>query len=518
MKKMIKVALAVMLVLIAVTACQPQYVFYDPDMLPGHGGTKYTEAKSPEEFKKLIESGTPVSVPATDDPDEKYTLPANLAKAVFIKGAEAGAKVYIPVTGASGNNGYNLPAGSKLEDIEVVFSKDVSTYAVNRAEGEEGATTDPEPQFAMVISGNGTTISDVNFVFPDDESLSGICIWNAGNVSISDVEFKGFPARAPFNISGSTVKFSGTIDTEEGSGWYPNQTVIQINGVGSNHEASKVTFSKVTGIDAVWQEVIEGTYGSTQIADFSKPVGSSVTGLSGYYNIYADRGDTRGWMWLSEDLAKTALPIFLASPAHDRFFNVLNDEGSYVSQVTVIRPAALSENLKYSVDLDEFEYLSLPTKLAAAVKAVANSDNLSVTFSGTKETEAEKDVVTATKWSMTGDVELVLTVSEAMFGGDASETITARVTASMNGFSGIFSDSTKGTEAKNPAKFVVEEDKVVADIAGNKDPNKENNPAFCLATGLEGSLSINGVSVNLTTLMEAAKAFDISGLMGQLGQ
>ena len=102
MKKMIKVALAVMLVLIAVTACQPQYVFYDPDMLPGHGGTKYTEAKSPEEFKKLIESGTPVSVPATDDPDEKYTLPANLAKAVFIKGAEAGAKVYIPVTGTSG--------------------------------------------------------------------------------------------------------------------------------------------------------------------------------------------------------------------------------------------------------------------------------------------------------------------------------------------------------------------------------------------------------------------------------
>lgn len=507
MKKMIKVALAVMLVLIAVTACQPQYVFYDPDMLPGHGGTKYTEAKNPADFEKLIKEGTPVIVPASKS-GEKYVLPSDLDKPVNIKGGEAGAKIYIeaPATGTE-NSGYNLPAGSKLENIDVVFSAP-STQSLSLSEED---TTDPEPQFAMVISkGTGTTtISGVNFIFPDDESLSGICIWNAGNVSISDVEFKGLPARAPFNISGSTVKFSGTIDTEKGSGWYNDKTVIQINGVGSDHKASTVTFNNVTGVDAVWQEVIEGTYGSTKIADFSKPVGSSVTGLSGYYNIYADRGDTRGWMWLSEDLAKTALPIFLASPAHDRFFNVLNDEGSYVSQVTVTRPATLSENLKYSVDLDEFEYLSLPTELAAAVKAVANSDNLSVTFSGTKGTEAEKDVVTATKWSMTGDVELVLTVSE---------TITARVTASMNGFSGIFSDSTKGTEAKNPAKFVVEEDKVVADIAGNKDPNKKNNPAFCLATGLEGSLSINGVSVNLTTLMEAAKAFDISGLMGQLGQ
>ena len=512
MKKMVKVALAVILVLIAVTACQPQYVLYDPDMLPGHGGTKYTEAKDPADFEKLIKEGTPVIVPAPET-GEKYVLPSDLDKPVNIKGEEEGALIYIeaPATGTE-NSGYNLPAGSKLENIDVVFSAP-STQSLSLSE------EDPEPQFAMVISkGTGTTtISDVNFVFPDDESLSGICIWNAGNVSISDVEFKGLPARAPFNISGSTVKFSGTIDTEKGSGWYNDKTVIQINGVGSDHKVSTVTFNNVTGVDAVWQEVIEGTYGSTQIADFSKPVGSSVTGLSGYYNIYADRGDTRGWMWISEDLAKTALPIFLAAPAHDRFFNVLNGEGSYVSQVSVTRPAALSENLKYSVKLNEFEYLSLPATLAT-VEAVANSDNLSVTFSGTKGTENEKDVVTATKWSMTGDVELVLTVPGVMFSGDASEKITARVTASMNGLSGIFSGSAKGTEAKNPAKFVVEEGKVVADIAGNQDSDKENNPAFCLATGLEGSLSINGVSVNLTTLMEAVKGFDLSDLMGQLGQ
>lgn len=505
MKKMIKVALAVMLVLIAVTACQPQYVLYDPDMLPGHGGTKYTEAKDPADFEKLIKEGTPVIVPAPET-GEKYVLPSDLDKPVNIKGEEEGALIYIeaPATGTE-NSGYNFPAGSKLENIDVVFSAP-STQSLGRA-------ADPEPQFAMVISGNGTTISGVDFIFPDvDESLSGICIWNAKNVSISDVTFTGVPARAPFNISGSTVKFSGNIEAKNGSGWYEGEgvTVIQINGVGSNHEKSNVTFSKVTGVDAVWQEVLETSYNADDTIDWKNPSGSSVSGLSGFYRIYSDRPTsedaegTRGWMWMSSEYSKKMIPAFFAAPAHDRFFNALNEDlkttnPAYGKMTDIERPA-LSNSMTYKFNLNEFDYSSM----SPVMKALATGNNLSVTFSGKTEGDSS---VTVDKWSMTGDVDLELVVPE---------TITAKISFSMKNFSGIFSDKIQGTEPRT-AKFIEQNGAAWIDIE-KKNETPDNNPAFTLATGLTGSLSINGVAADLDEFMDAAKNFSADDLKELLGQ
>ena len=517
MKKFMKAALAVMLVLISVTACRPQYVLYDPDLLPGHGGDptpsvdgNYTVANTPEEFVALIASGTPVKIPTGED----YDLPADLTQPVVIKGTDSTSKITItePSTSAPDNNsGYNLPAGSKLENITIVFES-ASAQTVSRS-------GDPEPQFAMVITGDAaTTISNVAFEFPTATSLSGICIWEAGDVSISDVKFTGgVPARAPFNISGSTVKFSGNIDAENGSGWYDDITAIQINGVGSNHTASTVSFDNVTGVDAVWQEVVEASYNEENDIDWKTPSGngqSSVTGLSGYYRIYSERpakGDTaatRGWMWASEDYSAEIIPMFFAYPSHDRFFNALNedlaeDNPAYEKMTNIERPVSLSSSLKYTFGLNGFDYSS-----SSLMNALATGNNLSITFSG--KLSDDGDEVSATNWSMNGTVDLELSVPTI---------ITAKIELSMNNFSGIFADTIQGTEVRT-LDFILNgeaENIVWADIA-KKVPDSNQNPAFTFATGLTGDLSISGVAVDLDKFMEATKNFNPDDLMKQFGQ
>ena len=56
MKKLIKLALAVTIILLYMTACRPQYVFFDPDWLPGHGGNSNPPVTITEEDKTNAES------------------------------------------------------------------------------------------------------------------------------------------------------------------------------------------------------------------------------------------------------------------------------------------------------------------------------------------------------------------------------------------------------------------------------------------------------------------------------
>ena len=441
-----------------------------------------------EEFEKLLADGTPVSVPAGKD----YDMPASVTEPVIIKGGE-NSSVTFPATTGDSDGGYNLPEDSKLENITVKFSS-ATTKAAGRADGVDEGTTDPEPRFALVLSGD-TEISNVVFDF-NGVDLSGICIWDAKNVTISDVTFKGTPERAPFNISGSTVKFSGKIEAENGSGWYEGDgvTVIQINGVGPNHKPSNVTFSKVTGIDAVWQEVIATDYATADKVDWKKPSGSTVSGLSDFYCIYSNRPETEGtegtagWMWMSEDYFMQMAPMVVSSLAHDRFFNSLNGDSNYEGMNVIERPSALADDLTYTFSLEDYQYLKDANGFATS------NGNMSVTFSGEKKTDNGTETVEATNWSMTGEV--YLTISDASFG-------TAKIAVKMNDFSGIFSNSVVGTTS-NHVKFIVnsEKDNIVwADIEKNETA-AGNNPAFTLATGLTGSVSVNGVSVSAAKIME----------------
>ena len=500
MKKFVKLVFAAMLVLLAITACSPRggYPFVPPI---GENDGKPT-VSNPDDFEEAIANGEDIVLPS----GKTFILPQSAidsGKALNITGTGTGEDVStlnIPVSPEeAGNDGeYTLPAGSSLKNVKIVFTAENQIKALS-AEGEPKVDN---PPFAMLITGS-TTLDGVTFVFPDDGSLSGICIWNASGVSISNVSFIGKPARAPFNISGSTVEFSGSITAPDGSSWYEGKNVIQINGVGSNHQPSNVSFNNVTGIDAVWQEVIEPTYGTAAVY-YDNPFGSSVTGLDDCYFIFADRGDTRGWMWLvSDDLASQVLPLFFALPAHDRFFNTLNGEGSYASLMKVSeRPSSL-DDLTYTISPDGYYYSTLGM-------LTATGTDINVKFSDISNAE---NGVTASRWSMTGDVELTLTIPATMLDPSATGNISAKILVSMDNFAGIFSDSSQGTEAKNPAKFEMNDDKVVAVVAPKDDEEGvKNNAAFSLAAGLTGSLSINGVAVDLDEFMALASAFEMPSL------
>ena len=56
MKKLMKLAIAATIILISMTACRPQYVFFDPDWLPGHGGNSNPPVTITEEDKTNAES------------------------------------------------------------------------------------------------------------------------------------------------------------------------------------------------------------------------------------------------------------------------------------------------------------------------------------------------------------------------------------------------------------------------------------------------------------------------------
>ena len=56
MKKLMKLAIAATIILVSVTACRPQYVFFDPDLLPGHGGNSTPPVTITEEDMTKAES------------------------------------------------------------------------------------------------------------------------------------------------------------------------------------------------------------------------------------------------------------------------------------------------------------------------------------------------------------------------------------------------------------------------------------------------------------------------------
>ena len=166
------------------------------------------------------------------------------------------------------------------------------------------------------------------------------------------------------------------------------------------------------------------------------------------------------------------------------------------------RPSSL-DDLTYTISPDGYYYSTLGM-------LTATGTDINVKFSDISNAE---NGVTASRWSMTGDVELTLTIPATMLDPSATGNISAKILVSMDNFAGIFSDSSQGTEAKNPAKFEMNDDKVVAVVAPKDDEEGvKNNAAFSLAAGLTGSLSINGVAVDLDEFMALASAFEMPSL------
>lgn len=540
MKKGIGVVLIALVVLIAATACQPKIIWV-PGMGEGSGNGGGEVIQTPtvtnqEEFTEALKKGEAVILAAGAD----FTIPQSViddGKPVNITGPATGEKptVRVPVNPAgSGNNGeYNLPKDSVLVNVTVVFDP-VANSIQAAAYRNNPATT--EPPFAMLIKGSAT-ISNVTFVFPANSSLSGINIYQATGVSLSDITIDGNPARAPFNITNSTVKFSGTFgyaDDEATCGWYGALFTVQVNAQGGDvNEASNLDFSGAEGINAIWQERVA----DVSVTDENKlqPSASGQTQVKGFddnffYMKKAD--DTDGWMWLSDEVAQSAYCLYMAFPAHQRMFNRLNGFIDEALTVTAEKTdLSLATSVVYNLMLQNYSYTSLdkindiPT-MQSANGGAYGTGKLELSFTGSY---SEEEFI-ATRWTLTGSIDadlIIPAVSEDILNqllGEAGGSVdfpeggipeivgAAKVTFNLSG--NFVDDSTSNT-----AIITTYDETYATDQKGEwkeVDFTITNGKTlkFGHSDSFTGSMTVNGVEIPADVIQEFAQSELIVGLGG----
>ena len=279
MKKTIISIIGIAVMLLAITACRPNYVIVP---IPG-GGTP---------------SGTPVA-----DLYELQNVLADGGEARLTGTLKLNPKDLVNLSGKINGNGNTINLRSTTGRGDQAFAlilnsvslKNVKIDASNAAQTRVAA----EP-FVILIQGTGSTLENVTIT--TDEELAGINVHTATGVTLRNIEFTDKPLKAPINISSSTVKIDGL--TAVGSDWYGNKNIIQINGVGGNpnHKPSTVTFESTEGIDGVWMEAVAENYGAaSNITDdnFKKAGQTVINGLDSWEVRYSDQPskDTKGWMF-----------------------------------------------------------------------------------------------------------------------------------------------------------------------------------------------------------------------------
>ena len=508
----LRTATTAMLVLIAATACQPQYVFFPITGGNDNQGTEPT-ISSQEEFEAALNNGEAVVLPVGT-----FTLPKNVTRAIDITGTD-GTELTIsfddpdPTPVADVTDGiYDLPAGSSLKDLVVVFSADGSSQITTYAEpGEEEEIHDPA--FAMLIQG-GATIDNVTFQFPEEGSLSGINVYQAsGAVSLSDITIIGNPRRAPINISGSNVNLSGEfafhqiVEAEAPQGWYGKFFAVQVNG--TNTTASTVSFDNATGIHFVYQEWV-GTPESVTEPDEIKKPGNGQTQVAGFNGknlmlaMPTQSGLTpAGWVWLNEGLSDMVIPLYFTAPAHVRFFNALNSNfqtvqeesydgkyGIFGSNDTLTGTLADGKISYNDIVLNNYMYNNTSSHLDGFTlpsDSGITQDMLNARATGTIDVEftvsetGTDNPYKATDWKISGQ-NVVLSYAGIMY-----------VIAEDFEISGEFgtSSSTQGTTDVGPLFTVTENNVSTVD---------QNGAAFYVA-GATGSATINGsIYTNISEL------------------
>lgn len=495
-------AMAAMLVLIAITACQPRFIFIPITDGDGSQGAEPT-ISTQEEFEAALNNGEAVVLPSG-----KFTLPNNVARAIDITGTD-GTELTIPfddpnpTPDADVTSGiYSLPAGSTLKDLVVVFSADGSSqtmaYANRSGDGEIH-----DPAFAMLIGGSAT-IDNVTFQFPEEGYLSGINVYQAnGAVRLSDITIIGNPRRAPINISGSTVNLSGefaftqNVAPEAPQGWYGNFFAVQVNG--TNTTASTISFSNAAGIDFVYQEWV-GTPGTvTDHSEIKRPgIGQTqVAGFSGKNLLLAmptQAGLTpTGWVWLDEELSDMVIPLYFTAPAHQRFFNALNGnfktlsssyEGNYgIFGINDTLTGTLADGkISYSgIELSSYMYnntsahldgLTLPPKYETMKDMINARATGTIDVEFTVSDTGTENQYKASGWKISGK-DVMLSYAGIMY-----------VIADEFEISGVFGSASSDPGTDEGPLFTVDADNNVSDVA-------QNGAAFYVAKAT-GSATING--------------------------
>lgn len=282
MKKTIISIIGIAVMLLAVTACRPNYVIVP---IPGGGTPSGTPVADLDELQKVLADGGEARLTGT--------LKLNPKDLVNLSGKinGNGNTIELQTTESVGDEqavALILKNGLSLKNVKI----DASNAAQTRVAAEP---------FVILIQGTGSTLENVTIT--TGERLAGINVHTATSVTLKNIEFTDKPLKAPINISSSTVTIDGL--KAGGSDWYGDKNIIQINGVGGdpNHKPSTVIFESTEGIDGIWMEAVEAPYENNDtISDdnFEKDGQSVVKGLSSDWAIrYSNQPSkkTKGWMF-----------------------------------------------------------------------------------------------------------------------------------------------------------------------------------------------------------------------------
>lgn len=283
MKKTIISIIGIALMLLAITACKPNYVVVPPifDKPSGEVQTG-TPVETIDELKEVLASDGEARLE-----DDMQVSAADLAalEAGTINGD--GNKIIVTdTTTASGTKSGLYLKGVSVKDAII----DVSPAT-------RASVTYDDTTYAVMIQGEGTTLENVEII---TGGKAGINVHSASNVVLKNVTIDDC-AKAPVSISSSTVIIDGI--TANGSSWY-SDNVIQVNGLDGYpaHTASTITFKSTGNIDRVWVEAVATDYNAARDitdSDFEKAGEQTVIEGLDWEVRYSDQAskDVKGWTY-----------------------------------------------------------------------------------------------------------------------------------------------------------------------------------------------------------------------------
>ena len=294
MKKTIISIIGIALMLLAITACKPNYVVVPPifDKPSGEVQTG-TPVETIDELKEVLASGGEARL---EDDMQVSAADLEALKAGTINGD--GYKIIVTdTTTASGTKSGLYLKGVSVKDAII----DVRTAT-------RASVTYDDTTYAVMIQGEGTTLENVE-IFTGGKA--GINVHSASNVVLKNVTIDDC-AKAPVSISSSTVIIDGI--TANGSSWY-SDNVIQVNGLDGDpaHNASTITFKSTGNIDRVWVEAVATDYNAARdITDsnFNKGDQTVIEGLD-WEVRYSDQASksVKGWTYYKSDAEATTFTL-----------------------------------------------------------------------------------------------------------------------------------------------------------------------------------------------------------------
>ena len=302
MKKTIISIIGIAVMLLAITACRPNYVIVP---IPG-GGTSSTPSGTPvgqdDDLQAALANGGAVYLEEDIKLPENFVMPENST----IDGNHK--TITVPEGTNPGTGILDLAkSGVTLKNVTLDFTAQSVTgasllSATARAAGDKFAVLIGSGNGNMDNAPSGITLSNVTI--RTGGTIAGINVHTAKNVTLEDITIDNC-LKAPISISSSTVAIDGL--KANYSSWYTSANTIQVNGMGGSpvHQPSTVTFKSTEGIDAVWVEAVATNYENASAitdADFPKAgehEQTVINGLSNWKVRYSDQPskEVKGWMY-----------------------------------------------------------------------------------------------------------------------------------------------------------------------------------------------------------------------------